>query len=69
MNVTFKKPPTLSLICYAIGFILIVPTVIHQLNDWNWLSFTLNQQLFLAGAIVVAIGSVINWWHSFFKKQ
>jgi uncharacterized membrane protein len=61
MKFIIVKPPTLSLWCYAIGFIVLLLAVSHHYFGLRWLSVLVQQQLFLAGAIIVAVGSVINW--------
>ncbi len=58
---TFKKPPRSAIAFYLIGFLIIIPTVLHQFLYWNFMSVATNQRLFIIGAIVVCIGSVLNW--------
>ncbi|WP_144392534.1 hypothetical protein [Pleionea sediminis] len=65
---TFKKPPFPALICYLIGFIIISVTMAHQFLNWNWLSVKTNQQIFIVGALTVAVGSLLNWILPLLKK-
>lgn len=66
---TFKKPPRVSLYCYSIGFIIITVTMLHQFAQWQLLSVVINQQLFMLGAIIVAVGSLFNWLLPLWKEH
>ncbi|NVJ50632.1 MAG: hypothetical protein HWE13_08595 [Gammaproteobacteria bacterium] len=61
MKVRFQRPPKLCILLYIVGFAIIVPTFVHQNFGGQILSEQLNLQLFIGGAIIVAIGSVFNW--------
>ena len=60
MKIVFKKIPKLAIVFYICGFILTLFGFLHYLNHWQLLSQTQNLQIFIAGAITVVIGSVIN---------
>ncbi|NVJ60100.1 MAG: hypothetical protein HWE27_06915 [Gammaproteobacteria bacterium] len=70
---SIKKPPLIAIICYLVGFLLIIPTVLHQYLNLNVISPVLNQQVFIAGAVIVALGSLFNWlipaWPTIFKNK
>jgi hypothetical protein len=69
MKFVFKKPPQVAVYCYCFGFVLIAFTMLHQYLDWQWLSLVRNQQIFILGAITVALGSLFNWLLPLIKKR
>ncbi|WMS86088.1 hypothetical protein [Pleionea litopenaei] len=69
MKLQFRRPPLLALICYVAGFVLIIPTFCHQYFNLAWISATLNLQLFIAGALIVAVGSLLNWTIPLLQKR
>jgi hypothetical protein len=69
MKFVFKKPPPVAVYCYSFGFVLIAFTMLHQYLDWQWLSLVRNQQIFILGAITVALGSLFNWLLPLIKKR
>ncbi len=71
MKFRFKKIPRWALIFYALGFTLIAIALLDLLVIPSFLAASLltptaTQQVFIAGAILVAIGSVINNLYHFF---
>lgn len=69
MQIVFKKIPTLAKIFYLIGFSILITTLILFFNFKNLLSLVRIQQAFISGAIIVAIGSVINTLYQFKKPK
>jgi len=65
MKFRFKKIPRLAIIFYALGFCLILIAmadlfIIPHFFISGFLTPLVTQQIFIAGAIIVALGSVIN---------
>lgn len=69
MQIVFKKIPRLAIYFYLIGFIVITTALIFYFNSTTLINHIQIQQLFIAGAIVVAIGSVINNLSHFKRKK
>jgi len=68
MKLVFKKIPKLAQFFYLIGFIVILTAMANFFAVSVFLSTLLMQQLFIGGAILVAIGSVINTLAQFSKN-
>lgn len=60
MSIIFKKIPKLALVFYTIGFIILMATLAVYFYIPSMVSVILLQQAFIGGAIIVAIGSIIN---------
>ncbi len=60
MKIVFKKIPKLAIGLYLLGLILILVAMANYFASSAFMEILLMQQLFIAGAIVVAIGSVVN---------
>jgi len=69
MKIVFKKIPTAALIFYLVGLIVILTAAVNYFIAVAFISSLLIQQLFIGGAIIVAIGSVINTLFQFSKKN
>ena len=67
MKIVFKKIPRLAVGFYLVGILLIAISIYRYLQDFSCSSIVLTQQLFIVGAIVVALGSVINTLYHFKK--
>ena len=67
MKIVFKKIPKIAQILYVIGLILIAFALFRYFNFKELSSAVLTQQLFILGAIIVAIGSVVNTLYQFKK--
>jgi len=68
MKIVFKKIPKFAILFYVIGFILIAIALYRYFYDFECNSIVLTQQLFIGGAIIVAVGSVINTLFQFRKR-
>ena len=69
MKFVIKKVPKLALAFYIIGFIAIGLAMASYFKYLNFLNQLQLQQLFLGGAIIVAIGSVVNTLHQLNTKK
>lgn len=69
VQIVFKKIPKLAKIFYTIGFSILIVALILFFNFKNLLSLVQIQQAFIGGAIIVAIGSVINTLYQFKKPK
>ncbi len=69
MKFVFKRIPKASMICYLLGFLAIAVALVNYWSDNPLISAVLMLQIFLAGAIVVAIGSVINSLYQFKRPK
>ncbi|MGB0496285.1 MAG: hypothetical protein ACPGJI_08005 [Kangiellaceae bacterium] len=67
MKIVFKKIPKLAVYFYLVGFFILIAAIVNFFASAPLLSIIATQQLFIAGAIIVAIGSVINTLHQFKK--
>jgi len=67
LKIIFKKIPSLAKIFYLIGLLTIIVALTNSSMEYFMLSGLHTQQLFIGGAIIVAIGSVINTLHQFKK--
>jgi|GEM_PF-2206750 len=70
MKIVLKKVPKLAIYFYLVGFIILLSALFlffYQVSLFgqNILEPFRLQQLFIAGAIIVAIGSVINAVYQF----
>jgi hypothetical protein len=43
--------------------------MLHQFAQWQLLTVVINQQLFMIGAIIVAVGSLFNWLLPLWKQH
>jgi len=69
IKLTFKKIPSLAKYYYAIGFLLLI-TALAIFFYWPSLLKPIRlQQLFIVGAIIVSVGSVINCVYQFKSKD
>ncbi|MEP1741052.1 MAG: hypothetical protein ABJI60_14705 [Kangiellaceae bacterium] len=69
MKFVFKSIPKASMVCYLLGFLAIALALVNYWSDNPLMSDVLMLQIFLAGAIVVAIGSVINTLYQFKRPK
>lgn len=69
MKLVLKKIPKVALYFYTVGFMIILTAMVNYFTDAPFISPLQMQQLFIAGAIIVAIGSVINTLFQFTKKK
>ncbi len=60
MRFTFAPTSPLSKTLYAIGVPIVTVMFLDRLLGWELVSEQANMQIFLAGAIVVALGGIIN---------
>lgn len=68
MKFVFNKIPKLAQSFYIVGFAIIIVAIANYLSTVPFMEILLMQQLFITGAIVVAIGSVINTLFQFGKN-
>ncbi|MET1256120.1 hypothetical protein [Aliikangiella maris] len=69
INLKFKKIPKLALCFYFVGFLILIVAMILLRNPPQYLSSTTLQQLFIGGALIVTLGSVINTFYQFKSKE
>ncbi len=69
MKIVFKKIPKLALYFYALGFAFIIVGMVSFFSESTLISAVLTLQIFIAGAIIVACGSVINTIFQFKKSN
>jgi len=69
MKLVFKKIPKIALYFYTIGFMVILVAMVNYFIAMPFMSSLMMQQLFIAGAIIVAIGSVTNTLFQFSKNK
>ena len=69
MKIIFKKIPKIALYFYAVGFTLIIVGMVSFFSKEIQISAVLTLQIFIAGAIIVACGSVINTIFQFKKSN
>ena len=67
MKFVVKKIPKLAQKFYIVGFFTICLALVNYFGEMNWFDTVVNQQVFIFGAIIVAIGSVINTIFQFKK--
>jgi hypothetical protein len=60
MKLVFKKIPKIAICFYLVGFTFVFFGFFHFIGKWQIISEIENLQMFIGGAIVIAIGSVIN---------
>ncbi len=65
MLIKFKKIPAAAIYCYLCGFIILSACLVIYYYFPPLLSTLFLQQCFIGGAIIVAIGSVINSLYQF----
>ncbi len=69
MKIVFKKIPKLAQYFYLIGALLIIVALSNLVVSTAYMKNIEMQQLFIIGAIIVAIGSVINTFYQFRKNK
>ncbi|MBV1910942.1 MAG: hypothetical protein KUG78_16705 [Kangiellaceae bacterium] len=69
MKIIFKKIPKLALYLYILGFITIGIALANYFSNLLLMEELIMLQLFILGAIIVAIGSVVNTIYQFKKKH
>ena len=69
MRIVFKKIPKLAIAFYCLGFFMLAISLYCFFYRPDLIEPILNQQLFIAGAIIVATGSVINNLYQFKPKE
>lgn len=69
MKIVINKIPTAAKIFYLVGFVILGCCLLIYFQFPNWLSAVRLQQVFIAGAIIVAVGSVINTIYQFGKHR
>ena len=74
LRIVFKKIPKVAVLFYCIGFLTILVAMYLFFKQPRFMSadndqLILMQQVFIAGAIIVALGSVINNIYQFKRKQ
>ena len=52
---------------YITGFLIIVVALVNYFIEMSWFNTVTTQQIFILGAIIVAMGSVINTVFQFRK--
>jgi len=67
MKIVFKKIPKLAIYFYLVGLILLSIAMTNYLKQSPFMGEVLMQQVFIAGAIIMALGSVINSLFQFKK--
>lgn len=65
MRIVFNQIPKLAVYFYAIGFVVLGFSMYFFYYQPDLLAPLYLQQLFIGGAIIVAIGSVINTLYQF----
>lgn len=65
MQLVFKKIPVIARYLYALGFLVLALCMTIYFYFPNLLDAVTLQQAFIAGAIIAALGSVINILHQF----
>ncbi|TQV70939.1 hypothetical protein FLL45_21675 [Aliikangiella marina] len=69
MNIVFNKIPKLAKLLYGVGFVVIIISMVMYFYYPNLIDAIKLQQAFIGGAIIVAIGSVINTLHQFKRPK
>lgn len=69
MRLVFKTIPKLARYFYIVGFAVILTALGNYFSATEFINTLLMQQLFIGGAIIVAVGSVINTLFQFKKKD
>jgi len=69
MKIVFKKIPKIAIYFYVAGFTLIIIGMVSFFSKAIQISAVLTLQIFIAGAIIVACGSVINTVFQFKKSN
>ncbi len=69
IKLVFKPIPKLAIGCYLLGLIGILISLFNYFSPTPFLDKVTMLQVFLAGAIVVAIGSVINSLYQFKRPK
>ena len=60
IKIVFKKIPKLAISFYLLGLLLLTIAMTNFLMLSPFMEEVMMQQIFIAGAIIVALGSVIN---------
>ena len=69
MKIVFKKIPRSAIIFYVIGLLLLSVSISCMLFFATLFDAVRLQQVFLLGAIIIAVGSVINTLYQFRPKK
>ncbi|WP_196139889.1 hypothetical protein [Aliikangiella sp. G2MR2-5] len=69
MHIQFKRVPRLAVVFYLVGLAVIGVTLLIYHYFPEWLPVQRIQQAFIGGAIIVAVGSVINSFYQFKPGQ
>lgn len=69
MRIVFKKIPKLAIAFYVAGFFTLLFALFYLLYRPGFFEAVALQQIFIAGAIIVALGSVINNLYQFKSKN
>jgi len=67
MKFFIKKVPKTARALYIIGFLVIGVALFNYVGKMNWFDLVVSQQIFISGAILVALGSVVNTIYQFKK--
>jgi len=68
LRIVINKIPRLAVIFYLIGFCLIITALVFFFYWPSLFAPVKLQQTFIAGAILVAVGSVVNTLYQFRRK-
>ena len=69
MKLKFNKVPKPAVYCYLIGFIILTVAFAIYTFELGLISSVTNIQIFIVGAIIIVIGSVINTLYQFRKRS
>ena len=69
MRIVFNKIPGLAKLLYVIGFIILLVSMTGYFYFPTLLDPIRLQQAFIGGAIIVAMGSVVNTVHQFKRHK
>jgi len=69
VRIVINKIPKPAIICYLVGFVILGVCLLIYFKFPDWVPMFRLQQAFIGGAIIVAIGSVINTIYQFGRKQ
>ncbi|TQV89242.1 hypothetical protein [Aliikangiella coralliicola] len=65
MHIVINKIPKAAIVCYCVGFAILIAALIVYFYFSNLIEPVRLQQIFIGGAIVVVVGSVINTLYQF----
>lgn len=69
MRIVFKKIPKLAIFFYLTGFIVLLISMLLAFYIPNTVNPITIKQIFIGGAIIIVIGSVINSVYQFNPKK